>query len=82
MKHGKGKFHKSDGSMIDATWENGRIHGKGVYVYKEGIGKQVNAHWNYDLMIPDQDEEVIFYDRIWLDLLRMIFIYFSFGFSV
>ena len=31
LKHGKGEIKYEDGTRIEATWEQGRINGKGTY---------------------------------------------------
>lgn len=39
-----------DGSKITCKWENGRIHGSGFLLSKDGV--KTEADWYHDLMIP------------------------------
>lgn len=34
--HGKGIFHRSDGTKYDGDWINGKMHGKGIFYKNTG----------------------------------------------
>ena len=38
LKHGKGEIKYEDGTRIEATWEQGRINGEGMFYDKGGRG--------------------------------------------
>jgi hypothetical protein len=52
--------------IIECTFEQGRIHGEGSYT--DAKGNRVAANWNYDLMIPEADQDVDCTDKLPLNL--------------
>jgi len=41
MKHGEGKLYLPDGTLIEATWENGVLHGNGHMTHADGKKEEV-----------------------------------------